>query len=340
MIQLVHISLIFVLLGLVSGSTTSDFNKWRHGRVKVDGIGLHFRYAGSGPPLVLIHGNPQHSLTWRLLGPLLADNYTVITPDNRGMGDSLLALDNDYSAEAIARDVKGILDYLQINSTYVFAHDKGCGPAVALAAQNPGLVRGIGLGEYTLPGFGYEHIWSPTYEWNINSNWQLAMFTIPELATTFLTGREKELLTWYFFHASYAGANVIPEDVLNQYVTSIRKPGFLRAMLSPFAAYTVKADVAFFNKTLRGKPLDIPALVLGGEASIAPVGLLRTLWGPVLTNAVYDIIPKAGHWFADENPGWVAGKIKFFLEGLRQNVNVPAVDLKWMDNSINPSLGL
>lgn len=72
MIQLVHISLIFVLLGLVSGSTTSDFDKWRHGRVKVDGIGLHFRYAGSGPPLVLIHGNPQHSVGFssyfRLLG--------------------------------------------------------------------------------------------------------------------------------------------------------------------------------------------------------------------------------------------------------------------------------
>lgn len=97
-----------------------------------------------------------------------------------------------------------------------------------------------------------------------------------------------------FFHASYAGANVIPEDVLNQYVTSIGKPSFLTAVLSPFAAYTVKADLTFFNKTLHGKPLDIPALVLGGEASIAPVGLLKTLWGPALTNAVYGIIPQAG----------------------------------------------
>ncbi|KAH6957294.1 Alpha/Beta hydrolase protein [Fusarium avenaceum] len=289
MVLFVCISLILVLLRIVADSTTSDFAKWQHGGVNVDGIRIHFRYAGNSPPLILIHGNPQHSM----------DTYTVIAPDNRGMGDSMLALDNDYSAEAIARDVKGILEYLRINPTYVFAHGKGCGPAITLATQHPGLVKGIGLGEYTLTGFGYEQTWSSTYEWNINSNWQYAMFSVPELATTSLTGREKELLTWYFFHASYPGANVIPEDVLNQYVTSIRKPSFLTAVLSPFAAYTVNADLTIFNKTLHGKPLDIPALVLG-------------------------------HWFADENPLWVANKIKSFLGELRQDVNTPVVDLACM----------
>lgn len=62
MVLFVRISLILVFLGIVSGSTTSDFGKWRHGRVKVDGSSIHFRYAGNGPPLILIHGNPQHSV--------------------------------------------------------------------------------------------------------------------------------------------------------------------------------------------------------------------------------------------------------------------------------------
>lgn len=111
-------------------------------------------------------------------------------------------------------------------------------------------------------------------------------------------------------------------------------------MFSLFAAYTVKADLTFFNKPLHGTPLDIPTLILGGEVSIAPVGLLKTLRGPVLTNAVYGIIPQAGHWFADENPLWVASKIKSFLGELRQDVYAPAVDLAWMNDSINSSLGL
>ncbi|KAI6750422.1 hypothetical protein HG530_014703 [Fusarium avenaceum] len=205
MVLFVRISLILVFLGIVSGSTTSDFAKWRHGRVKVDGIGIHFRYTGNGTPLILIQGNPQHSLTWRLFGPLLAETYTVIAPDNRGMSDSMLALDNDYSAEAIARDVIGILDYLLINSTYVFAHDKGCNPAIALAAQHPGLVDGIGLGEYTLPGFGYEQIWSPTCD------------VLSSRAGDYVPYRPgKGAPHVVSFHASYAGANVIPEDVLNQ----------------------------------------------------------------------------------------------------------------------------
>lgn len=164
------------------------------------------------------------------------------------------------------------------------------------------------------------------------------MFSIPDLATSFLQGREKELLTCYFFHASYAGSGAISEHVLDQYVTSIQKPGFLRTMLNPFAAYTVKADNAFFNRTVRTKPLQMPVLALGGEASIAPVSVLETLWGKVADNITYDIIPKAGHWFADENPEWVAARIKTFLSGAEELV--PAVDLGWLNECINLSLGL
>lgn len=259
------------------------------------------------------------------MGPLLGDKYTVIAPDNRGMGDSLLAPDDDYSAEAMARDLKGLLDYLNITTTFVFAHDKGCGPATALASQYPDMVKALGLAEYVLPGFGYEEFWSPTHDWDINSNWQLAMFSIPDLAAAFIQGREKELLTWYFYHASYAGAGVIPEYVLDQYVASIKKPGFLRAMLQPFAAYTVKADNEFFERTVRTKPLQMPVLALGGEASLAPVSVLEGLWGKVANNATYDIIPRAGHWFADENPEWVAARIDAFFTDTQEFV--PAVDI-------------
>ncbi|KAM0189124.1 hypothetical protein ACHAPI_010142 [Fusarium lateritium] len=242
------------------------------------------------------------------------------------MGDSLLGSDNDYSAEAMSHDLKGILDYLDIKTTFIFAHDKGCGPATALAALYPDTVKALGLGEYVLPGFGYEELWSPNHDWDINSNWQLAVFSIPDLATQFLQGREKELLTWYFFHASYAGAGVIPEPVLDQYVTSIKKPGYLRAMLQPFAAYTVKADNLFFKQTIRSRPLQMPVLALGGEASIAPVSVLEGLWGQAATNITYDIIPKAGHWFADENPEWVVARIEAFFVDAEELV--PAVDVE------------
>ena len=66
--------------------------------------------------------------------------------------------------------------------------------------------------------------------------------------------------------------------------------------MGPFAVPTITADNAFFNKTLRGKPIDVPVLGLGGEASLSPKALIEQLWGPTARNLTADVVPKAGHW--------------------------------------------
>lgn len=132
--------------------------------------------------------------------------------------------------------------------------------------------------------------------WDTYRDWQLAFFSVPDVAEFFISGREREMLAWYFFHASYSGMEAVSQEHLNRYTTSISKPGFLRACFGYFAAATVAADNAFFNRTLRPDPLAVPMLTLGGEASAAPVSFLQQLWGPVGTNIAYDVVPKAGHW--------------------------------------------
>jgi pimeloyl-ACP methyl ester carboxylesterase len=235
------------------------------------------------------------------MGPILAEKYTVIAADNRGMGDSTIPKSENYTAQAMASDLKGVLDFLGINQTLVFAHDKGCGPAAALAAQYRSLVSGIGFAEYALPGFGYEQIWTPSPNWSLYQNWQLAFFAVPEAAEYFIRGREKEMLSWYFHHSSYSGTESMTSDVLTRYTNSISKPGFLRAMMGPFATSTVAADNSYFNETLRSKPLDIPMLALGGEASLSPKALAEQLWSPVGTNLTTDVVPKAGHWIGKQS---------------------------------------
>jgi pimeloyl-ACP methyl ester carboxylesterase len=239
-------------------------------------------------------------LCWHIMGPILADKFTVIAADNRGMGDSSIPESGNYTAQAMASDLKGVLDFLRINQTLVFAHDKGCGPAAALATQYRSLVNGIGFAEYALPGFGYEQIWTPSPNWSLYQNWQLAFFAVPDAAEYFIRGREKEMLSWYFHHSSYSGSESISNDVLNRYTNSISKPGFLRAMMGPFAANTVAADNVFFNETVRGSPLDIPMLALGGEASLSPKALTEQLWSPVGRNLTADVVPKAGHWIGED----------------------------------------
>ena len=230
-----------------------------------------------------------------MIGPILAQNYTVIAPDNRGCGDSSLAHNDDYSAPAAASDLQGALDFLNITQTYVVSHDKGVGVAAALAASNRALVKRVVFAEYPLPGFGlYETAQTPSPAWTVYSNWQLAFFAVPEAAEFFLQGRESEYLTWYFYHSSYSGNAVLSAEKLERYTRAVQKPGFLRAAFEYFGSQWT--DAALFNATIRPQPLAMPALVIGGEASLAPIELLQSAFECVVSDATYDLVPKAGHW--------------------------------------------
>lgn len=266
------------------------------------------------------------------MGPILASHFTVIAPDNRGAGDSSIPADNDYSARAMASDLKGLLDFLKLNQTLVFSHDKGAGAATALAALFPDSVTSLGVSEYILPGFGYEYYSTPSPAWDLYANWQLAFFSVTDAAEYFIRGREKEMLAWYFYHASYSGNEAIPDDVLQRYTTSISKPGFLRSMLGPFSIASTTADHNLFTKEFAESTLKMPFLVLGGEASFAPASVIKQWWGNLSHDATFDIVPKAGHWIADENPEWVAQRLVEFFGSTAATMK-PA-NLTWLNNKV------
>lgn len=232
---------------------------------------------------------------WHAIGPILAQNYTVIAVDIRGMGQSTIPSSYDFTSATASEDLKGVLDFLNINQTYLVAHDKGNGQAAALNAKYRSLVKRAVYTEYALPGFGYEHIFSPELGvTGLYQNWQLAFFSVPDAAQYFIQGQERQMLAWYFWHASYSGNSAISQDYLDRYTREISKAGYLRSGFEYFN--TTQNDAVFFNSTLGVQPLENPALVLGGEADLAPVALLEELWGPILQNPSYDIVPKAGHW--------------------------------------------
>ncbi|KAI9148164.1 Soluble epoxide hydrolase [Paramyrothecium foliicola] len=325
-----------LMASTVVGAFT-PFDSWNHGRVALEDVSIHFRYAGSGPPILLVHGNPEHSLTWQHIGPILAQNYTVIAPDMRGAGDSSIPPSGNYSAAASAGDLKAVLDFLNITSTYVLAHDKGVGFASALAALHPSMVKRLILAEYPLPGFGYEASATPASFWDLYQNWQLVFFQVPDLAEFLMRGKEREFLSWYFYHGSYSGPESFSDATLTRYADTISKPGFLRAMLGAFSAETVAADSAFFTRVLDQAPLSMPVLGMGGEASLGLQDLLESSFGPIAEDLELDIIPQAGHWIADENPEWVALRtLRFFGQ---DSSPLRSIDLSWLRNTVTLKVG-
>ncbi|KAL6884793.1 hypothetical protein HDV57DRAFT_491289 [Trichoderma longibrachiatum] len=117
---------------------------------------------------------------------------------------------------ASAEDLKSVLDFLNITSTYILSHDMGAGIATALAVKHPDLVRRLVVTEYLLPDFGFEAARNPGAYWDVYANWQLAFFSVTDAAEFFISGKEKQMLEWYFYHGSYSGATSFSEDVVNR----------------------------------------------------------------------------------------------------------------------------
>src|SRR4051794_41977890 len=72
--------------------------------VAAGGVRLHVAEAGDGPPLLLLHGWPQHWWCWRHLIPALAADHRVLAPDLRGWGWSD-APPGHYAKATFAADI-------------------------------------------------------------------------------------------------------------------------------------------------------------------------------------------------------------------------------------------
>lgn len=107
-----------------------------HGFAHVDGLRIHYAHAGSGDPLVLVHGWPQHWFAWRaVIGPL-STRYQVICPDFRGLGWSHGSA-SDHSLRRLGDDIVGLLDALGIDRARLVGHDLGGGAGYQACLDHP-----------------------------------------------------------------------------------------------------------------------------------------------------------------------------------------------------------
>jgi pimeloyl-ACP methyl ester carboxylesterase len=130
-----------------------EFSPWQ---IELHGHRVIYRIAGSGPPIVLIHGMVNSSRHWERVALGLADSYTVIAPDLIGHGESA-APRGDYSLGAHAAGIRDLLTALGVESATVVGHSLGGGVAMQFFYQFPQrterlvLVSSGGLGHDVSP---------------------------------------------------------------------------------------------------------------------------------------------------------------------------------------------
>ncbi|MBA2470791.1 MAG: alpha/beta fold hydrolase [Pseudonocardiales bacterium] len=112
--------------------------------VEVDGLTLAYRSAGTGPPVLLLHGWPTSSYLWRDVIPQIAQHNRVIAVDLPGFGRSSKPLEG-YDFAFFGRVLDGLLSALGVEQLALAAHDLGGPIALHWALHRPGRVTRLAL---------------------------------------------------------------------------------------------------------------------------------------------------------------------------------------------------
>ena len=115
----------------------------------VGDVEIAFRHAGTGPPLLLLHGFPQTNMMWHRIAPALAAHFTVIAADLRGYGDSSAPPGDvnhtTYTKRAMAADMVRLMASLGHDSFMVAGHDRGGRVAHRMARDHADRVRRLAV---------------------------------------------------------------------------------------------------------------------------------------------------------------------------------------------------
>jgi haloacetate dehalogenase len=163
-----------------SAEVAALFPGFHHLDMRTGGAVIRLRHGGSGPPLLLLHGNPQNHVCWYKVAARLAQRYHVVLPDLRGYGDSSLpeagAKNINYSFRAMAQDMVEVMEQLGYRRYFVAGHDRGARTAHRMCLDHADRVIRVCLMD-VVPNY---HVWTNTTKnWAIGS-WHWSFMAQPE----------------------------------------------------------------------------------------------------------------------------------------------------------------
>ncbi len=269
--------------------------------IDVNGLPTRYLQAGSGPPLVLLHGVGDNALIWRWVLPALARTHQVYAPDLPGSGDSGKP-DSDYSPAFFTKFLSDFLDALEIESATIIGNSLGGLAGLRLSLSQPqrvaslGLISSAGLGRevtYTLrslavPGYG-----------GLAATWAKR----PPGAAQRILGRSALL---------FARPRRVPREWLKEQYRLARLPGFLQAQLASVRAQVgLRGQLEILTDQL--PRLQMPVLILWGTRdrvfpySQGQEALTRLQRGSL------ELIPDCGHLPHVERPDNFLNSLRPFL---------------------------
>jgi pimeloyl-ACP methyl ester carboxylesterase len=291
---------------------TREFDEWQ---IDLHGHRVIYRTAGSGPPVVLIHGMVNSSRHWQDVALQLADSHTVIAPDLIGHGDSATPR-GDYSLGAHAAAIRDLLATLSVDRATIVGHSLGGGVAMQFFYQFPQrterlvLISSGGLGRDVSP--------------------LLRTAALPGAATALRLAAHRYVLAALNESGRRLSARGIEKGVALQAIARALRPleepgsreAFLHTLRAVIDGHGQRVSAVDRLYLLGG----VPTLIVWGERDrTIPLAHGREAHA-LIPGSRFETLPRAAHFPHLEDPDGLAAALRDFLETTEP---APIEDADW-----------
>ncbi|PZU02623.1 MAG: alpha/beta hydrolase [Gordonia sp. (in: high G+C Gram-positive bacteria)] len=274
-----------------------------------DGVALNVATAGTGSPIVLLHGFPQTHLMWRHVAADLAADHTVICPDLRGYGDSDKPADADsstYSKRVMAADIVAVAAALGHERFALVGHDRGALVAFRAALDHPGVVSHLASLD-VLPTLD---MWDVMHGTSAAVGFHLYLMAQPPGLAETMIAASADAFFGYFLDIWTRDPQAIPDDVRSEYLAaSANAVPSIVADYRASAGIDVQHDLEDLNASRR---LSMPVTVIAQDWGSALGFDAEALWQKWAIDVEHRIID-SGHFMAEESPDEISGAIRELL---------------------------
>ncbi len=293
------------------------FEGFDGGRIATAETTIHAVWAGSGPPLLLLHGFPQTHVMWRLVAPRLARRFTVVCADLRGYGASgcppSMPDHAPYTKRAMARDMVTVMARLGFDRFAVAGHDRGGRVAYRLALDHPARVTRLAVLDILPTAVA----WDLTDSRFALAYWPWSLLAQPEPLPERLLSAAPEAVVDDALGGWGTPPNVFGSEARAAYLEALRSPDRVHAICEEYRAAATLDREHDEEDRARTRRISCPLLVLwSGTGALGswydgaggPLGLWAA-WADEVEGAA---LP-AGHFFPEEAPEETAAMLESFF---------------------------
>jgi len=268
---------------------------------------IAFFEKGEGLPIVFIHGLPTSSFLWRGVVEITRSKFKCLALDLLGMGDTEVALNQDYSMPAQAEMIYGFLKALKIPQAAIVAHDQGGACAQIFAARFPRMVSHLIL----VDSVAYDY-W-PVFE--VRRMQRLLKIPPAIWALNLALRIDRIKVIKFMFRKLVFNKSVLSDEVMDEYSRTIgadpeRRERFRRFVLAGDGKHTLAAAPGLAK-------FDRPTMIVwAAEDKVLPVSWGERLYREIPGARRLELVPGAGHLVPEEKPEVLGRLIIDFLSSI------------------------